>query len=58
MSFMVKTSYEFIINIVLHQHPCHDLIVIGKHGEAEKDVALLGSVTKHVILRAVTIADF
>lgn len=30
----------------------HDLIVIGKHGEAEKDVALLGSVTKHVIYEA------
>jgi len=28
------------------------LIVIGKHGEAEKDVALLGSVTKHVIYEA------
>ncbi|QXP85723.1 universal stress protein [Methylococcus sp. Mc7] len=29
-----------------------DLIVVGKHGEAEKDAALLGSVTKHVIYEA------
>jgi nucleotide-binding universal stress UspA family protein len=29
-----------------------DLIVIGKHGEAETDPALLGCVTKHVIYQA------
>jgi nucleotide-binding universal stress UspA family protein len=29
-----------------------DLVVVGKHGEAETDVALLGSVTKHVIYEA------
>jgi len=29
-----------------------DLIVVGKHGEAEKDPALLGGVTKHVIYEA------
>ncbi|MCU0733903.1 MAG: universal stress protein [Methylotetracoccus sp.] len=29
-----------------------DLIAVGKHGQAETDVALLGSVTKHVIYEA------